>query len=253
MKPAGAPTLLYQPARSQLEFADEAVYAALATRPPVFISVSHLKLGQDRRGSPRPTPPAGTSYDSLFHALLYGEKAVRAFWSPEVDRRIFAAAVPIDYARLAADCARVKPLLDRAVRARITAPGGTELELGLAGRLSSADDGDFRRPGSGGQPARRGGVHLPAAGHGPGADRLRRQPVPARTGWWRRGGRSWWRCGTGFVGGIRGGPEAGLLEAAWRRRPKQALALEREGKLARRPRRRRTRATPATWASWASA
>jgi leucyl aminopeptidase (aminopeptidase T) len=75
---------------------------------------------------------------------------VRAFWSLEVDRRNFAAAVPLDYARLTADCAQVKPLLDRAVRARITAPGGTDLEPGLEGRAASAGDGDFRRPGCGG-------------------------------------------------------------------------------------------------------
>jgi aminopeptidase len=230
LEAGGRPTLLYQPVRSQLQFADEAVYAALASRPPVFISVSRLKLGQDVKGIAAPYAAGGASYDSLFHALLYGEKAVRAFWSPEVDRRIFASAVPIDYARLAADCARVKPLLDRAVRARITAPGGTELELGLAGRLASADDGDFRRPGSGGNlPA--GEVYIsPQLGTARGRiafdgslalpDRVvaPRQPVVVEVR-------------DGLVGGIRGGPEAGFLEAALEEAAKQALALEREGKL----------------------
>jgi len=231
LEAGGRPTLLYQPVRSQLEFADEAVYAALASRPPVFISVSHLKLGQDAKAVAAPYTTGGVSYDSLFHALLYGEKAVRAFWSPEVDRRIFAAAVPIDYARLAADCARVKPLLDRAVLARITAPGGTELELGLAGRVSSADDGDFRRPGRGGNlPA--GEVFIsPQLGTARGRiafdgslalpDRVvtPRQPVLVEVQ-------------EGLVGEIRGGPEAGLLAAALREAAEQALALEREGKLA---------------------
>ena len=231
LEAGGRPTLLYQPVRSQLQFADEAVYAALASRPPVFISVSRLKLGQDAKGVATPYAAGGGSYDSLFHALLYGEKAVRAFWSPEVDRRIFAAAVPIDYARLAADCARVKPLLDRAVRARITAPGGTELELGLAGRLASADDGNFRRPGSGGNlPA--GEVYIsPQLGTARGRiafdgslalpDRVLtpRQPVVVEVQ-------------DGLVGEIRGGPAAGLLEAALREAAEQALALEREGKLA---------------------
>ena len=226
----GRPTLLYQPVRSQLQFADEAVYAALASRPQVFISVSHLKLGQDARGVADPYTAGGTSYDSLLHALLYGEKAVRAFWSPEVDRRIFAAAVPIDYTRLSADCQRVKPLLDRAVRVRITAPGGTELELGLEGRMSSADDGDFRRPGSGGNlPA--GEVYIsPQLGSAHGRiafdgslalpDRVLtpRRPVLVEVR-------------DGLAGEIRGGPEAGLLEASLREAAEQALTLEREGKL----------------------
>jgi len=227
----GRPTLLYQPVASQLEFADEAVYAALATRPPVFISVSHRKLGQDARGVAVPYSVGDTSYDSLFHALLYGEKAVRAFWSPEVDRRIFAAAVPIDYARLAADCARVKPLLDRAAAARITAPGGTDLTLGLAGRVSSADDGDFRRPGSGGNlPAgevyispqlatARGRIAFDGSLALPERVVVPRRPVVVEVR-------------DGFVGEIHGGPEAQLLAASLREAAEQARSLEREGKLA---------------------
>ena len=226
----GRPTLLYQPVRSQLQFADEAVYAAVASRPPVFISVSHLKLGQDTRGVAAPYTAGGTSYDSLFHALLYGEKAVRAFWSPEVNRRIFAAAVPIDYARLAADCARVGPLLDRAVRVRITAPGGTELEVGIEGRRSSADDGNFRNPGSGGNlPA--GEVYIsPQLGSAQGRigfdgslalpDRVVTPGQPVLV-----------EVRDGLAGEIRGGPEAGLLEASLREAAGQALALEREGRL----------------------
>ncbi len=230
LEAGGRPTLLYQPVRTQLEFADEAVYAALSSRPALFISISRLKLGQDARGVASPYAIGGKSYDSLFHALLYGEKALRAFWSPEVDRRIFAAAVPIDYARLAADCARVKPLLDGAVRARLTAPGGTELEVGLEGRLASADDGDFRSPGRGGNlPA--GEVFLsPQLGTARGRivfdgslalpDRVvtPRKPVTVEVG-------------DGLAGEIRGGPEARLLESALRQASEQALALEREGKL----------------------
>jgi leucyl aminopeptidase (aminopeptidase T) len=226
----GRPTLLYQPVCSQLEFADEAVYAALASRPPVFISVSHLKLGQDARGVAAPYTVGETRYNSLFDALLYGEKAVRAFWSPEVNRRIFAAAVPIDYACLAADCARIGPLLDRAVRVRITAPGGTELELGLEGRKSAADDGNFRRPGSGGNlPA--GEVYIsPQLGTAQGRigfdgslalpDRVLtpRRPVLVEVR-------------DGLAGDIRGGPEAGLLEASLREAAEQALGLERDGRL----------------------
>jgi leucyl aminopeptidase (aminopeptidase T) len=226
----GRPTLLYQPVRTQLDFADEAVYAALASRPPAFISVSHRKLGQDALGVGSPYSAGGRSYDSLFHALLFGERCIRAFWSPEIDLRVFTAAVPIDYARLAADCARVKALLDGAVSARITAPGGTELALGLRGRESRADDGDFSRPGLGGNlPA--GEVFVsPELGTARGRlvfdgslalpDRVLqlRRPVAAEVS-------------GGYLGEIRGGPEAELLAASLEEAGARALALEPEGKL----------------------
>jgi leucyl aminopeptidase (aminopeptidase T) len=226
----GRPTLLYQPVRSQLDFADEAVYSALASRPPVFVSISGLKLGQDARGVAAPYSAGGSSYDSLFHALLYGEKSVRAFWSPEVGLRIFTAAVPIDYERLAADCGKVKPFLDRAVEARLSAPGGTELAIGLAGRAGAADDGNFRQPGSGGNlPA--GEVYIsPQLGTARGRiafdgslalpDRVvvPRRPIEAEVR-------------DGFVEDIRGGPEASLLAAALREAAERARSLEREGRL----------------------
>lgn len=226
----GRPTLLYQPVRLQLDFADAAVYAALASRPPVFISVSHRKLGQDALGVGSPYTAGGRGYDNLFHALLFGEAAIRAFWSPEIDRRVFTAAVPIDYARLAADCARVKTLLDAAVSARITAPGGTELSLGLRGRESRADDGDFSRPGRGGNlPA--GEVFVsPELGTARGRlvfdgslalpDRVLRlrRPVAAEVS-------------GGYLGEIRGGPEAELLARSLEEAGARALALEREGRL----------------------
>jgi len=226
----GSPLLLHQPVRTQLDFADEAVYQALATRPAAFISLSRLKLGQDARGVASPYTRDGRSYNSLFHFLLYGEKALRAFWSPEVDRGIFSRAVPIDYARLAAECARVKPLLDQAVRARLTAPGGTDLTLGLRGRGSFADDGDFRRPGAGGNlPA--GEVFIsPELGTAEGRVAfdgslalpdgiLRpRRPVVAEV----RGG---------FVTEVHGGPEAVTLAKALERTAQRCRDLESEGAL----------------------
>jgi leucyl aminopeptidase (aminopeptidase T) len=177
-----------------------------------------------------PYSAGGRSYDSLFHALLFGEKAIRAFWSPEIDRRVFRAAVPIDYDRLAADCARVKARLDGAVSVRISAPGGTELSLGLRGRESRADDGDFSRPGLGGNlPA--GEVFVsPELGTARGLlvfdgslalpDRVLRlrRPVAAEVS-------------GGFVGEIRGGPEAELLRASLEQAASRALAWEREGRL----------------------
>ena len=33
---------------------------------------------------------------------------------------------------------------------RVSAPGGTDIEIGLKGRTAKSDDGDFSRPGTGG-------------------------------------------------------------------------------------------------------
>jgi aminopeptidase len=152
---AGArPTLLVQPLKTQLDFADESVYAAIGSGPEVVISMSQEKLGKDRRGIGEPYRWEGKSYDSLFHLLLYGKKSLRAFWSPRITREIFIRTVPIDYGLLKRRCALLKPLLDRAEGATITSAGadgrGTELWIGLDGRGAKADDGDFGRPGSGG-------------------------------------------------------------------------------------------------------
>jgi hypothetical protein len=70
--------------------------------PPTLL---YLKLGQDARGWP-PLTASGTSYDSLFRPAVRGSRA--GLLVAGLNRRIFAAAVPIDYTRLAADCARVR-------------------------------------------------------------------------------------------------------------------------------------------------
>jgi aminopeptidase len=152
---AGAsPTLYFQPLRTQLDFADEGVYAAIGTNPEVVISISQEKLGKDRRGIREPYSWEGKSYDSLLHLLLYGKKSLRSFWSPRVTREIFARTVPIDYRLLRRRCALLKQQIDRAEAVTITSAGvdgrGTDLHIGVAGRLSMADDGDFGRPGTGG-------------------------------------------------------------------------------------------------------
>jgi leucyl aminopeptidase (aminopeptidase T) len=58
--------------------------------------------------------------------------------------------VPIDYAELKRRCAEIKQVLDVAVEVRVTAPGGTDITIGLRGREAKTDDGDFSEPGSGG-------------------------------------------------------------------------------------------------------
>lgn len=148
---AGArPVLIFQDVKSILDFAESAVLAAIESRPSVFVSVSHLKLGKDAAGIREPYRSGGKSFDHVFHHLLWGTKELRGFWSPSVNVDMFCRSVPIDYSRLRGDCRLVKRCMDEAVSIRVTAPAGTDMLIGCMGRRARTDDGDFRRPGSGG-------------------------------------------------------------------------------------------------------
>jgi aminopeptidase len=227
----GIPSLICQPRKSQLDFGEPSVYAALATRPAVFMAVTEDKIGRDRQGARAPYEAGGRKYDNLLRYLLYGERCLRAFWSPAITRRIFARTVPIDYALLKSRCNRLKPVLDAATTIRLESPAGTQLSLGVQGRSSRADDGDFGQPGSGGNlPA--GEVFLspqPGTASGrlvfdgslattAGALRVRRpMSVELREG---------------FIAEIRGDKEAEALQESLRRAETQAREMEHEGSLA---------------------
>ncbi|MCA1949315.1 MAG: aminopeptidase [Treponema sp.] len=144
------PVLIYQPVKTQMDFADPMVLAAFQAKPAVFISMSAEKLGKDEAGIARPYQYKDTQFDHIFHLQLYGEKTCRAFWSPSTNLESFIRTVPIDYELLAKRCKTIKEILDRAVAVNITSPGGTNVRIGLKGRSAKTDDGDFSRPGTGG-------------------------------------------------------------------------------------------------------
>ena len=148
---AGArPTLIFQPEKQQIDFAEKSVIAAFSAKPEVVISISAGKLGKDEHGITTPYRYNGKDYDHLFHLLQYGEKKCRAFWSPAVTVDSFIRTVPIDYALLQERCKKYGEILDRAVSVRVTAPGGTDVVIGLNGRRAKSDNGDFSQMGSGG-------------------------------------------------------------------------------------------------------
>ncbi|MDR2468546.1 MAG: aminopeptidase [Spirochaetaceae bacterium] len=144
------PTLLFQPEKHQIDFAEKTVIAAFEARPEVVLSISSGKLGKDERGIASPYQYEGTGYDHIFHLAQYGEKTCRAFWSPTVTIDSFIRTIPIDYPLLQQRCAAVGALLNAAESVRITAPSGTDIVIGLNGRKAKADDGNFSTPGSGG-------------------------------------------------------------------------------------------------------
>ena len=145
------PLLLVQPRRTSLQFAADGVIHALRSEPEAVLSISADKLGKDRFGLERPYrfPGVEGSWEHIFNALL-GARKSRSFWTPSITADMFARTVPVDYQAMGVRAKALKKVLDRAERVRITAPAGTDLEIGLAGRKAFLDDGAFWRPGRGG-------------------------------------------------------------------------------------------------------
>ncbi|UCE74760.1 MAG: aminopeptidase [Methanomassiliicoccales archaeon] len=147
---AGAlPVLIFQPVKTQLDFAEESVISAIKSNPDIILSISRHKLGKDKWALKDPYKVGDKEYDNTFTYLL-GEKKMRSFWSPSVTARMFAETVPIDYTELREICKKIKDELDLAIEVHITAPSGTDIVIGLAKREAKADDGNFKEMGRGG-------------------------------------------------------------------------------------------------------
>jgi leucyl aminopeptidase (aminopeptidase T) len=146
----GRPIIMYQNAKTQLDFAEPSIIAMFEAKPEVVISMSAEKLGKDQRGIVNPYIHENKKWDNIFHLHMYGYKTCRSFWSPGTTIDSFVRTVPIDYALLQKQCAAVKAVLDKAVAVHITAPAGTDVRFGLKNRLAFSDDGDFSRGGDGG-------------------------------------------------------------------------------------------------------
>lgn len=140
-----------QPRRTSLEMASDAVLHALRAEPEVVISISAAKFGKDRFGLAQPYrfPGIKGSWTHIFDALRESGKA-RAFWSPSVTLDMFTRTVPVDYPAMRKAAARLVRALNAADRVHVTAPGGSDIEIGVRGRSAFPDDGSFWKPGSGG-------------------------------------------------------------------------------------------------------
>lgn len=150
LKAGGEPTLIFQPAKKAMDYSEPAVIAALKTEPQVFLSISYMKLGKDPEAVKKPYELNGEKYDNTFDYLLNGKKVMRAVWTPGLTEDMFNRTVNIDYALLEKRCTLLGKKFEKAVSAHITAPGGTDLIVPLAGRKAFFDNGDFSKPGTGG-------------------------------------------------------------------------------------------------------
>jgi leucyl aminopeptidase (aminopeptidase T) len=226
-----SPVMVTQPKKTQLDFAEEAVLAAVRSAPGVLISISQEKLGKDKWALKKPYRAGKKKWDSAFNYLL-GTKKSRSFWSPSVTADMFVRTVPVDYAVMRRDCRAVAKILDAAQSVRITTSRGMDISVGLKGRRSRSDDGDFSTPGSGGNlPA--GEVFIsPALGSSEGrivfdgsisTDKgaiVIKEPIVAEVE-------------KGFVKGIFGGREADRFREAVEAGASMARQFVSEGKLPR--------------------
>ena len=226
----GKPVLLYQPVKPQFSFAEPAVIAAFDAKPEVVISLSGEKLGKDAKGIASPYRLGDSQYDHIFHLRMYGEKNCRSFWSPATTVESFIRTVQIDYAELWQRCDAIRRILDDAVEVHVKAPGGTDIRLGLRGRMAKADDGDFSLPGTGGNLPAGETFVSPENGTAQGVicfdgsitvgegDIIINTPI---------------RCTVenGFVSEVNGGEEAALLLDTIEAAELNALEFERTGRL----------------------
>src|SRR4030042_1762588 len=142
------PVLMFQREKGQFDTLETEGVKAMEASPDVIISVSKDRVGKDRYGM-KHGYRGKRRYNHIFD-FLYEEKKVRTFWAPGVTIEMFARTVPIDYAQMRRDGVRMRKTMALAESIKVTAPGGTDVTIGIRGRKAKEDTGDFRKPGKGG-------------------------------------------------------------------------------------------------------
>ena len=144
-------TLMFQPDKTSFDNANPEVLAAFATEPDVYFSISNIKLGKDPKATANPyVAEDGQKYTHIADYLLEGKKVIRGAWTPGITVDMMNRTAPIDYKELQSRCAQLVEIFKGAVSIRVTAPGGTDVIVPVNGRGLMLDDGDFSKPGAGG-------------------------------------------------------------------------------------------------------
>lgn len=231
------PTLMYQPKKTIMDMAEKAVIGAIKTEPDVIFSISANKLGKDADAIANPyVMENGETYDNTFDYLLSGRKCMRAVWTPGLTQDMFNRTVQIDYELLRKRCEAICALYEDALTVHVTSPGGTDVLVPVNGREALVDDGDFSKPGSGGN-VPSGEVfispQLPGVGESKGingtivfdgsmtfssGDAMLKTPIKVK-------------LVDGFVTDISGGEEAKRLLKDITTAEKEALLMESNGRL----------------------
>lgn len=149
---AGAKTsLIYQNSKTSFDNAEKTVLAAIGTNPDVCFSISENKLGKDPDATANPYKnDNGEPFTHIFDYLLEGKKSMRAVWTPGITEDMYNRTVNINYGELAERCKRLEKIFENAINVQVTAAGGTNISVPVYGRKLMNDDGDFSKPGTGG-------------------------------------------------------------------------------------------------------
>jgi leucyl aminopeptidase (aminopeptidase T) len=223
-----SPTLVIQQTKTLFDLAEDSVIKAIQSNPEVVISISEKKLGKDRFGLKSQYSGVEKDYDHIF-TYLKEEKKLRSFWSPSISLEMFKRTIPINYRDLRRRAAKLKRVLDAADYVHATTEAGMDIKIGLEGRVTRKDDGDFRKPGTGGNlPA--GEVYIsPELGKSEGTivfdgsmatgngELIIKDPVQVEVE-------------GGFVTKIKGKKEARVLRKAVKKGEESAMGMHLEGK-----------------------
>lgn len=149
---AGAKTsLIYQNSKTSFDNAEKTVLAAIGTNPDVCFSISENKLGKDPDATANPYKnDNGEPFTHIFDYLLEGKKSMRAVWTPGITEDMYNRTVNINYGELAERCKKLGKIFENAINVQVTATGGTNISVPVYGRKLMNDDGDFSKPGTGG-------------------------------------------------------------------------------------------------------
>jgi len=224
-------TIVVQPEKTQLDFANRAALAAFGSEPDVCASISANKMGKDRDGLAHPQIASdGHKIDHVFHWQMDEKRTLRSIWTPGITVDMFRRTAGIDYALLKRRCDALSRALTGAESVRVTSPCGTDILVPVAGRKPMSDDGDFASGGAGGNiPAGEVFISpLPGRSEGTivfdgsvsltGGDMIASTPVRVV-------------LKAGYVTEITGGKEAELLRASIEEGERKARDFAREGKL----------------------
>lgn len=236
---AGALTsLIYQRDKTSFDNANPEVLSAIKANPDVCFSISNIKLGKDPEAAANPYKTEdGQEFTHIFDYLLDGKKTMRAAWTPGITVDMMNRTAGIDYEELQHRCKELEKLFIGAISVKVTAPGGTDICIPVENRALLFDDGDFSKPGTGGNiPA--GEVFIsPVVGYAEKAikgcegkivydgsmtfsdgDSIIETPIECTVK-------------DGYVSDIKGGAEAKRLLKTITEAESRAVSMEKEGKL----------------------
>ena len=240
--------LIFQNAKTSFDNAEVEVIEAIKTNPDVCFSISSVKLGKDKEATAKPyVAENGETYSHIFDYLLDGKKSMRAVWTPGITTDMFNRTVNIDYAELSMRCKKLGECFENVQSIHVKAEGGTDVFIPVKGRKLLNDDGDFSKPGTGGNiPA--GEVFIsPVVGCGNGSEKKSEEIYSCSdgtTGTIVFDGSMTFSDGDsiletpikctvvkGFVTDISGGSEAKRLLKTITEAEQRAMELEKQGKL----------------------